>query len=569
MSKFTLSDALPQAQSSVQNPNASGAGAAAAQGSAADGVVPPTVRGYPDAGTRRVEPSGAGANAAHEAGSSAPPTVGSSTLLVRPETKRLALCEGLAALSVLPPPKRSRGARREAPATTAAVFADTATVALSGAAPHGGRAARRKASSPRTCAESLASMASGEVAADAADDDEDLGCATLDAPASPVTVREDTPHPDDAPPDEAIGQQRCDEPPVRVVGELELADEDTETTRASSTPRESPPPTPSSSDSRGACASADSVLFTDNVPAEEELRRRALLSLRPKLHKDHSAFAKLIALKLERCYALERVDRENVVVQWFDRHHRVWVRGGGARALHEVVTNMLHRMFPELSDEVRTIFGNKGFVSPIVDLLKNYLERDSTPKMPPLDGEQTRGLLRFSCGNVLNFHTGEVRPCRPEDRISLCTGYEYRSWEATPETKTFIAELCGDLNRLWNEGADVEDLQNASQRLERAFEASTLYRVLYQLFEDHSMGFWLLRQSVRAVAGLGGFEELLFLVDPRGANGKGTWLALLKTVLGTSTNGYYGTLEYAKHFVGYGLSRTGVNNPDIAARRGR
>ena len=87
----------------------------------------------------------------------------------------------------------------------------------------------------------------------------------------------------------------------------------------------------------------------------------------------------------------------------------------------------------------------------------------------------------------------------------------------------------------------MEDLQNASQRLERAFEASTLYRVLYQLFEDHSMGFWLLRQSVRAVAGLGGFEELLFLVDPRGANGKGTWLALLKTMLGTSNNGYYGT----------------------------
>ena len=56
---------------------------------------------------------------------------------------------------------------------------------------------------------------------------------------------------------------------------------------------------------------------------------------------------------------------------------------------------MLHRMFPELEDEVRTIFGNKGFVSPIVDLLKNYLERDSTAKMPPLDGEQTRGLLRF------------------------------------------------------------------------------------------------------------------------------------------------------------------------------
>ena len=145
----------------------------------------------------------------------------------------------------------------------------------------------------------------------------------------------------------------------------------------------------------GACASADSVLFTDNVPAEEELRRRALLSLRPKLHKDHSAFAKLIALKLERCYALERVDRENVVVHWFVRHHRVWVRGGGARALREVVTNTLYRMVPKLSDEARTIFGNKGFVSPVVDLLKNYLERDSTPKTPPLTASRRAACRGF------------------------------------------------------------------------------------------------------------------------------------------------------------------------------
>ena len=161
MSKLTLSDALPDAQSSLQNPNlaaatlfheekvcAFGAGAAAAQGSAADGGAASTRHGYPDAGAANVKPSGAGVNAADEAGSSAPPAVGCNTLSVHPETKRLAPCEDRAALSVLPPPKRSRGARREAPATTAAVLADSAMVAFSSAAPHGEAAQRKPSSRP-------------------------------------------------------------------------------------------------------------------------------------------------------------------------------------------------------------------------------------------------------------------------------------------------------------------------------------------------------------------------------------------------------------------------------------
>ncbi len=69
MSKFTLSDALPDAQSSLQNPNlaaatlfheekvcAFGSGAA---GSAADGGTASTGHGYPNAGAASAKPSGA------------------------------------------------------------------------------------------------------------------------------------------------------------------------------------------------------------------------------------------------------------------------------------------------------------------------------------------------------------------------------------------------------------------------------------------------------------------------------------------------------------------------------
>lgn len=75
---------------------------------------------------------------------------------------------------------------------------------------------------------------------------------------------------------------------------------------------------------------------------------------------------------------------------------------------------------------------------------------------------------------------------------------------------------------------------------------------MYGLFEDHSVALWMLRHFVCAAAGLGGYEGMLFMVDPRGTNG-----------------GYYASLEYAKHFMGTGASKSNINNPNIAALVGR
>jgi hypothetical protein len=298
--------------------------------------------------------------------------------------------------------------------------------------------------------------------------------------------------------------------------------------------------------------------------------RRAVISLTPKVPKDHSSFAKLIALRLESHFAIERQDKENLVIQWFHEQKRVWVKGGGARKLHEKAEDVLHALFCNLPPEKRAIFRNKGFISPVVDLLKNYLEQVGGEAMPQLDSEGARNKLRFPCGNLLDFKTGRVRPCVPQDRISFCTGYPYNDWESALETKSFITQLCTDLNKLWSKDADWEELDDATERMERAVAESSLYRIIYQLFEDHSMALWMLRQLTRAVSGCSGFEELLFMVDPRGTNGKGTMLALLKAVLGTGTDGYYMTsLDYAKHFVANGASKLNVNNPEIANIAGK
>ena len=279
---------------------------------------------------------------------------------------------------------------------------------------------------------------------------------------------------------------------------------------------------------------------------------------------NHAAFARLVASQLAQFYAIEREDKENLVIQWFDPDRRVWVRGGGARRLHEVATDILYGLFErDLDEGAASIFGNKNFISPVVDLVKSYLPR--AQELPPLDGDRARGLLRFSCGRVLDFVSGEVRQCTAEDRISLGTGYPYQEWDAGMETKAFVASLCSDLNALWEQGRDADEL--APDRLERALQHSPLYRLFYSIFEDHPTAFWLLRQSVRAVAGLAGYEEVLFLVDPRGSNGKGTLLALMMAILGTG-GGYYGTLDYEKHFIGSGMAQKCINNPDIAAFAG-
>ena len=97
------------------------------------------------------------------------------------------------------------------------------------------------------------------------------------------------------------------------------------------------------------------------------------------MQRNHTAFAKLIASELGTSnYAVEKIDKENLVIQWFDGRNRVWVRGGGARNLHDVATETLYRIFSHLSEEAKANFGNKGFISFVVDLLKNNLQRDGT-----------------------------------------------------------------------------------------------------------------------------------------------------------------------------------------------
>ena len=123
------------------------------------------------------------------------------------------------------------------------------------------------------------------------------------------------------------------------------------------------------------------------------------------------------------------------MIQYFDRQRLIWIRGGGLRYLHDDITEELYRIFNSLPQDHLCLFGNDGCIRGVASALRNELPHDRSNDVPALDGQGTRDLLGFACGTVLDFRTGQGRPCRPTDRISLCTGYAYGERETAPETK--------------------------------------------------------------------------------------------------------------------------------------
>ena len=61
----------------------------------------------------------------------------------------------------------------------------------------------------------------------------------------------------------------------------------------------------------------------------------------------------------------------------------------------------------------------------------------------------------------------------------------------------------------------------------------------------------------------------MWLSATSGNNGKGTLINLLMAVLGAKEDGYYGQLDFEKHFLNGGTGKYNVNAPDIALLEGQ
>ena len=107
--------------------------------------------------------------------------------------------------------------------------------------------------------------------------------------------------------------------------------------------------------------------------------KKALSSIAEKGPVNHMAFAQVIVRELGDTYALEREDKEALVVQWFHESRFIWKRAGGARRLRKKAYDILNRVaIPSASleedDEAPAIYGDTHFLSSVVNELKCNLK---------------------------------------------------------------------------------------------------------------------------------------------------------------------------------------------------
>ena len=296
---------------------------------------------------------------------------------------------------------------------------------------------------------------------------------------------------------------------------------------------------------------------------------RALASIGKAMnHVDHEAFARIVISHIGEYFLLESEAKETLTVQWWDDSRKLWVRAGGGRRLQTHVIDICRKYARPLVNGVRgpapSFYGNKMFFSPICDIVKSYLP--TAGERPALDGEQTRGLVRFSCGTVLEMQTGKVRPAKPEDRISLSTGYPYATLEMQRDMKDAVTAVVKMVTEDWRRSGSLSDV--AVAQLDTMKGGSKLLHVLFELVGDWDLTLWLLCQITRAIGALPRFEEFLWLSAVSGNNGKGTLVNILQAALGSHNEGYYAQLDFERHFLTGNKINSG-NTPDIAALEGK
>jgi hypothetical protein len=285
---------------------------------------------------------------------------------------------------------------------------------------------------------------------------------------------------------------------------------------------------------------------------------------------NHMAFSQVILQQLDGTFALEREDKEVLVVQWFHEQRLIWKRAGGARRLRQKAYDILNQVarLPVAvgkDDVAPSIYGDSHFLTSVVNELKCNLPSNDEYKI--LD-DDTRYLLMFKCGRLMDCRTGLIRFATPADRISKHTGYNFPHFH-NDELKTLIHKTVTCLNSFWDECdgefKPVYDEPTLQPLLNAMLEKSPAYQVFFGLFEDHDMALWLMKQTARAAAGMA-FEEFLYMTNSSGQNGKGMWIKLMTKLLGSGPDNYFHTLEFSKHFVG--KSKPG-NNPEVAECEGK
>ena len=263
-------------------------------------------------------------------------------------------------------------------------------------------------------------------------------------------------------------------------------------------------------------------------------------------------------------YVKNRDDAENLVIEYWDGKKLVWVAAGGARAMKDNAAQLLRVYLRKRAPHVDlgSLPGNAPFMNPIIEGVKAKLPAATDSEIGMLNGESSRGLLRFDDGTVLDFATNAVIKSEPKQRISFGTKIPWSpfSGDGTGLIKHFTGEFMAFVAKGSQSVKDTE-LQDMLNELRKMMPRG-LYAVIWAIFEDDDVAIWVIRQISRGCAGFELLEEFIFFFDERGQNGKGTIMNLVRQALGD----YYATCPYKGALLD---TASGGNNDKLAKCQGR
>jgi hypothetical protein len=240
---------------------------------------------------------------------------------------------------------------------------------------------------------------------------------------------------------------------------------------------------------------------------------------------DHDAWSRVMFDTIKSdgfpLYVKNREDAENLVIEYWDHHKLKWISAGGARALKNNAAHLLRSYLRKRAPHVNlgALPGHAPFMNPIIEGVKIMLPSSTDAEIGQLNGDTSRGLLRFEDGQVLNFMNESVESSKPQQRISFSTKMPWCPFVAQhadhPQLiNAFVIKFMHFVSQ-GGQSIDGNPIQQMANELRRAMPKG-LYSIIWSIFENDDVAIWMIRQICRGCAGFELLEEFLFFFDERG-----------------------------------------------------
>jgi hypothetical protein len=266
--------------------------------------------------------------------------------------------------------------------------------------------------------------------------------------------------------------------------------------------------------------------------------------------KNHVTAAKVVSLsnmpgttfKINEIFKLTWCDEKNnntlVYYDFVAQHWRTGKDKSAKMQLNKQVGKILADCIGSVMPPEQLL--DHGYLSSVASEVQPLLEDPDFAKT--LDNEATKRYVQF-VDSVYDRTTDTFIQPHPNLRISLCTGYKFKDFEASPEAlmrfQQFV-KACAE-HPTWEDDLRNDDITAAISK-QTANTINTMatkvltempaLKVVHSLTDDWFRTFYILLHFTRAFFGCDWYEEFMMWFG-NGKNGKDMILTFMKTMFGT------------------------------------